>query len=545
MPHARCWLFLIFVFGVFHPAYSAEPRQSPLPEEKARTLMVLHQPVVMLQAKIGYSTPEERVRRIQSALRNLSDEDVRHPVEVKAIRRYNQDCRLFTINGKPFMLLADQDLDEGDDLSLDQATLLVQKRLNSLRLALIQQYSPHYLLLSTLKGIGGLAILILLNRLSFSAWRWTKRYFDSRILQQKGIIPHAWRGLLGNIEARVVGTLLTLLGMALFYIWLSWLFRLFPYTRLWGESLGAYSVNVLEQIGLAIITAMPGLVIVAIIVLITVFILKLLRILLHQVETEKLHLPGIHPETVSATRKLISVAIWLFALSAAYPFLPGANSLAFKGVSVFFGLLLTLGSAGVMNHAMSGLVLIYSRALRRGDMIRIGENEGTVSEIGMLATKILTRENYIVTVPNAVAVSGKITNLSAFRRDAGITVTTSVTIGYDTPWRQVHALLELAASQTPGINQSVAPVVRQLNLKDWYVEYELQVALEKGAVMPAVKSVLHAQIQDVFNTFGVQIMSPNFIAQPETPVVVLPEHWHNAPARPANENSSPANPEIT
>jgi small-conductance mechanosensitive channel len=129
--------------------------------------------------------------------------------------------------------------------------------------------------------------------------------------------------------------------------------------------------------------------------------------------------PGIHPETVSATRRLISVVIWLFALSAAYPFLPGANSLAFKGISVFFGLMLTLGSTGVMTHAMSGLVLIYSRALRKGDWIRLADNEGQVSEIGVLATKILTRENYIVTVPNAVVVSGKIINLSAESTDGG------------------------------------------------------------------------------------------------------------------------------
>ncbi len=123
--------------------------------------------------------------------------------------------------------------------------------------------------------------------------------------------------------------------------------------------------------------------IVLIIFLITAFILKLLKVVLNQVEAGRLQLPGIHPETVGATRKLISVVVWLFALSAAYPFLPGANSLAFKGISVFFGLMLTLGSAGVMNHAMSGLVLIYSRALRKGDMIRVADNEGLVSEIGI------------------------------------------------------------------------------------------------------------------------------------------------------------------
>ncbi len=244
----------------------------------------------------------------------------------------------------------------------------------------------------------------------------------------------------------------------------------------------------------------------------------------------RIQIPGIHPETVSATRRLISVVIWLFALSAAYPFLPGANSLAFKGISVFFGLMLTLGSTGVMTHAMSGLVLIYSRALRKGDWIRLADNEGQVSEIGVLATKILTRENYIVTVPNAVVVSGKIINLSAESADGGVNLTTSVTIGYDTPWRQVHALLELAARRTPGIDQQIAPVVRKLGLLDWYTSYELQVRLLPTTKLPDGRNALHSSIIDVFNEFGVQIMSPNFVMQPKAAVVVPQEAWYAAPA---------------
>ncbi len=223
---------------------------------------------------------------------------------------------------------------------------------------------------------------------------------------------------------------------------------------------------------------------------------------------------------------------WLFALSVAWPFLPGANSLAFKGISVFFGLMLTLGSAGVMNHAMSGLVLIYSRALRKGDVIRVADNEGKVSEIGMLATKIITRENYVVTVPNAVVVSGKITNLSALQPDGSLNLTVSVTIGYDTPWRQVHAMLELAAKRAKGIDLSEPPLVRQLGLMDWYIAYELQVRLLPEQSLAVARNELHSQIQDVFNEFNVQIMSPNFVMQPEGSVMVAKENWYTAPAKP-------------
>ncbi|STT72512.1 transporter small conductance mechanosensitive ion channel (MscS) family [Klebsiella pneumoniae] len=210
------------------------------------------------------------------------------------------------------------------------------------------------------------------------------------------------------------------------------------------------------------------------------------------------------------------MVIWLFALSAAYPFLPGANSLAFKGISVFFGLMLTLGSIGVMTHAMSGLVLIYSRALRKGDWIRLADNEGQVSEIGVLATKILTRENYIVTVPNAVVVSGKIINLSARRRRR-----------WSQPHHQRHHRLRYARGvrsmrcwswrrDAPrGSIQQIAPVVRKLGLLDWYTSYELQVRLLPKTKLPDGRNALHSSIIDVFNEFGVQIMSPNFVMQPK------------------------------
>jgi small-conductance mechanosensitive channel len=193
--------------------------------------------------------------------------------------------------------------------------------------------------------------------------------------------------------------------------------------------------------------------------------------------------------------------------------------------------MLTLGSAGVMNHAMSGLVLTYSRALRRGDIIRLADHEGMVSEVGILATKILTRENYEVTVPNAVVVSGKIVNLSTHVQSGGVNMTTGVTIGYDTPWRQVHAMLELAASRTSGIDGTQAPVVRQLALMDWYISYELQVRLLKGQSLAAVRSELNGHIQDVFSEFAVQIMSPNFVNQPDAPVLVKEADWYSAPAK--------------
>ena len=476
------------------PALAAEPRQQPTAREKARTVYIFHQPVVMLQATFGQTTPEERVLRTRSALRAFTEDDIR-------------------------LLLSQADLDEGDDLTLDQAAQRVLARMEAQRTGLQEQFNQRYLLISAGKALAGALLLALFYYGAFRAWRRVRRFFQLRILEKRSAIPQHWRRFLGNIEVRLYAALAILVGVLACYIWLSWAFSLFPWTRVWSESLGDWSLGVIRDISLSIVASLPGLMIVVLIFLITWLIIRLVKVVLDQVAAGRIQVPGIHPETVSATRRLISVVIWLFALS-----------LAFKGISVFFGLMLTLGSTGVMTHAMSGLVLIYSRALRKGDWIRLADNEGQVSEIGVLATKILTRENYIVTVPNAVVVSGKIVNLSAESSDGGFNLTTSVTIGYDTPWRQVHALLELAARRTPGVDQQIAPVVRKLGLLDWYSSYELQVRLLPATKLPDGRNALHSSIIDVFNEFGVQIMSPNYVMQPRAAVVVPQEAWYAAPA---------------
>lgn len=515
---------------VLQPALAAEPRQQPTAREQARTVTIFHQPVVMLQATFGQTTPEERVLRTRSALRAFTEDDIRQPLRVVPVIRYGQPGRLFLMNGKPVLLLSQADLDEGDDLTLDQAAQRVLARMEAQRTSLQEQFNNRYLFISAGKALAGALLLALFYYGAFRAWRRVRRFFLLRILEKRSAIPQHWRRYLGNIEVRLYAVLVILLGMLACYLWLSWAFSLFPWTRVWSESLGDWSLGVIRHLSLSIVASLPGLMIVVLIFLLTWLIIRLVKAVLDQVAAGRIQIPGIHPETVSATRRLISVVIWLFALSAAYPFLPGANSLAFKGISVFFGLMLTLGSTGVMTHAMSGLVLIYSRALRKGDWIRLADNEGQVSEIGVLATKILTRENYIVTVPNAVVVGGKIINLSAESADGGVNLTTSVTIGYDTPWRQVHALLELAARRTSGVDQQIAPVVRKLGLLDWYTSYELQVRLLPTTKLPDGRNALHSSIIDVFNEFGVQIMSPNFVMQPKAAVVVPQEAWYAAPA---------------
>jgi small-conductance mechanosensitive channel len=316
-------------------------------------------------------------------------------------------------------------------------------------------------------------------------------------------------------------------------VWLTFTLRRFPYTRPWGESLRAFLIERLSSMGLLIAGAIPNLFTVLLIFLLIRFAVKLAHAFFDSVLEGRLDLPYVHPETAQPTRRLVTMLFWLLGLVVAYPYLPGSGSDAFKGLSVFVGLVLSLGSSGIVNQLMSGLTLTYSRAMRAGDFVRIGEVEGTITQLGGLSTKVKTPRGEEVTIPNAVVMSQVTTNYSRFAATEGVYVPTSLTIGYDTPWRQVHALLLLAAERTPGIRATPKPTVRQPALQDFYVQYTLLICLEQPNTRSATLTALHANIQDAFNEYGVQIMSPNYEADPNSRKVVPPEEWYAAPAKPA------------
>ena len=201
--------------------------------------------------------------------------------------------------------------------------------------------------------------------------------------------------------------------------WLTFVLRRFPYTRPWGESMRAFLLDQLTGVGIAVLQALPGLFTVALIFLITRFVIRLVQLLFQSLEDGRVALPWMYPETAQPTRKIVTVGLWLFAIVIAYPYLPGSDSEAFKGMSVFVGLVVSLGSSGIVNQVMSGFTLTYSRALRVGDFVAVGDVEGTVTQVGTLSTKITTAKGEDVTIPNAVVVSQTVTNYSRFAEDRG------------------------------------------------------------------------------------------------------------------------------
>ena len=334
----------------------------------------------------------------------------------------------------------------------------------------------------------------------------------------------------GVIKLSAIG-----LGLVGAYLWLTFVLLQFPYSQPWGERVGAYLYSVISQLGVSALGAMPGLFTVALIFVITRMIIRIVNGILVSAEESRLRVSWLDPDTAKATRKVLVVLIWVLAVIVAYPYIPGSNSDAFKGVSVFVGLILSLGSAGLVNQIMHGLVVIYSKALRPGDFIKTGDTIGLVTHLGFLSIKIRTPRREEITIPNAVLTSSTVTNYT--RLVGGAYISTTVTIGYDTPWRQVHAMLKLAATRTPGMRTEQEPRILQRALADFYVEYELFAALHDPSDRYLALSALHEQIQDAFNEFGVQIMSPHFRRQPEEKVVVDKSQWYATPAaQPGSEN---------
>jgi small-conductance mechanosensitive channel len=375
-------------------------------------------------------------------------------------------------------------------------------------------------------------VLVLLLRLLSWAQRFAREWIERQSKERRT------NALLGDMEflthfAMLISWLARAVaqigGAVVFVIWAVFVLNRFPETQAVGTVARSTLVNVLLTFEAQLVGAVPGVIGVAVIVFVARFATRLAADVFAGIERGTLRLPGIHPETAGATRRLVTAAIWLFAVVVAYPLLPGSSSDAFKGVSVFLGLMVTLGSSGVMGHMMSGLVLVYSRSLRAGDVVRVNDIEGLVSEVGVLSVKVINSRKEEFTIPNAVIVGTTVKNYTRLGRDLGPVLTTGVTIGYDAPWRVVYELLLGAAARTAGVQKEPAPAVFQPELSDFFVVYQLTVRLEPGSDRLRVLTELHQNIQDAFNERGVQIMSPHFEGQPEGRVWVPKSRWNAAP----------------
>lgn len=342
-----------------------------------------------------------------------------------------------------------------------------------------------------------------------------------------------WGGLRKLIDLAHV--LLALTGV---YLALHFILQQFPGSRWLASDLLDMIATPLLTMGTGLVNSIPSLIFLLILVLVTRYVLKTLRLFFGAVEQGSVKLAGFDAEWSWPTYRIIRLLVIAFALVVAYPYIPGSNSDAFKGISIFLGVIFSLGSSSIIANIIAGYSMTYRRAFRVGDRIQVGDVLGDVSEVRLQVTHVRSPKNEEIVIPNSLILNSNVTNYSTLARSRGLILHTTVGIGYDTPWRQVEAMLLLAASRTPGALREPAPFILQKALGDFAVTYELNAYCDRPAEMNRIYTDLHRNILDVFNEYGVAIMTPAYEGDPEQPKLVARDQWYAAPARaPEGERS--------
>ncbi len=309
------------------------------------------------------------------------------------------------------------------------------------------------------------------------------------------------------------------------YIALPILFGIFPWTENFADTLFSYIVNPLKNIAGGFWNYLPNLITIIVIIFVFRYVLKGIRYLKDEIENGKLHINGFYADWASPTYQIVRVLVFAFMIIVIFPYLPGSESPVFRGVSVFLGFLFTFGSAGSLSNIIAGLVLTYMRLFVIGDRVKIGDVVGDVVEKSLLVTRVRTIKNEIISIPNSTVMSSHTINYSSEASDKGLIMHTTVTIGYDVPWKKMHQALLDAADKTELLLKDPAPFVLQTSLDDFYVSYQINAYTKEPNMQASIYSQLHQHIQDCCNDADIEILSPHYRAVRDGNMTTIPADY--------------------
>ncbi len=519
----------------------AQQLDTNAPVRQSAPVIVANRVVITLRGPIAGYSAQERVNSVRQRIETILESDKSAAVSIEDV----EDGTQVQLGGKLAFLVTRIDIDPQVGETTRNVGREAAKRLEGAVSEYREQHTPEYLLVKSGWVALATGIYIGLLWLLFRINRWAgHRVAVVAGARAEKVHVHGV-SLLDPQQVRWVARRLSAVlawAAALFatYTWLTFTLKQFPYTRPWGEQMEGNLLGLAGDLALSMIKAVPGLVVAIVILLIARLIIRIAALFFDRVEHGVVTMGGLDEDTAAPTRRIFQIIVWGIAIALAFPYLPGAETEAFKGVSVLIGLMLSIGASGIVGQAASGFILMYTRAFRAGEYVRIGDVEGTVVALGSFATRMRTGLGEEVLMPNSVAMQKTTRNYSRSVSGTGFVVNTGVTIGYATPWRQVHAMLEEAARRTADIAIDPAPFVRQTALSDFYVEYRLiaYAPIERPVQRIDMLSQLHANIQDVFNEHGVQIMSPHYMTDTAEPQVVPKAKWYTPPARPAGDDAT-------
>lgn len=483
--------------------------------------------LVFIYSKLGPFSATERVNRIQEKLAMLGDDSSYDPDLFKVFT--GEDSYDIMYNEIIVMTMNDKDAFWLDMPKKEAANQAMAKMA-----AAVSQYQSDTSIYKTLMRIG---LILLVVVAFFFLIRTLNRAFSKLVIKvaessdqyMKGIKLREYEFLSPERELQVVVWILNAMKwiviLFILYFALPIVFSIFPTTEGIARTLLGYVTTPLMSMIKGMVGFIPELIAIIVISTAARYVVRFLKFLAGEVESGKLVLTGFYTDWAMPTYNLLRILIYAFAFIIIFPYLPGSDSPVFQGVSVFLGLLISLGSSSAIGNIIAGLVITYMRPFKVGERVKIGDVVGDVTEKTMLVTRVRTIKNEDVSIPNAAILNGSTVNYSSSAKDLGLILSTTITIGYDVPWKTVHQLLIDAALKCELIQKEPKPFVYQTSLDDFYVSYQINAYTEHANNGSKIYSELHCNIQDGFNEAGVEILSPHYRAQRDGNMVTIPMNY--------------------
>ena len=481
----------------------------------------------LIYSKIGASTPKERAINISRKIEKLYEDDFLKADSILVMKSENT----FDIIYGEIIIMS---ISENDAIWYGKGMPeLAQSFKETIKNSIVEAKNEN----SWLKLIARIGLVLLVIGIAWAMiWLIGKGYSKLLLFINskkdkwlKNLSYKDYTFLTAEQELQVVLFLVKIFRWfvyaVLLYITLPIIFSIFPFSRDWADALFHLIWSPFKGVLIAIWEYLPNLFSILVIYFVMKYVIRFVRYIFHEIEAEKLKLSGFHADWAMPTYSIVKFLLYAFMFVLIFPYLPGSDSNIFKGVSVFIGVLFSLGSSSAIANMVAGLVITYMRPFKIGDRIKIGDVTGDVVEKTLLVTRIRTIKNEVITIPNSSVLNGNTTNYSSEAIEKGLIIHTTVTIGYDVPWKDMHQALIDAALRTNLILDEPKPFVLQTSLEDFYVSYQINAYTREAGKQALIYSNLHQNIQDVCNERGIEILSPHYRAARDGNMTTIPADY--------------------
>jgi len=481
----------------------------------------------VVRSNIGESTPKERASNITKKIKNLQKDDflkIDSIVVVKSINTYD------IVYGETVIIK----ISVADAIWYDKSTVDLANELSTRIKDAILEANTEHSLIKVLQRIG-LALLVLvvlwliiwlIKRGNDLLLRYLNKVED-KLLKKVSYKDYTFltKEMVMRINLFTLKVFRWFLYALFSYLAIDLIFSIFPVSRHWSHSLFQLIWTPFKDVLISVWEYLPNLVTILVIYFVMKYFIRFVKFIFSEIETEKLKIPGFYSDWAMPTFSIVKILLYAFMVILIFPYLPGSDSDVFKGVSIFIGVLFSLGSSSAVANMIAGLMITYMRPFKIGDRIQIAGVRGDVIEKTLLVTRLRTPKNEIITIPNSSVLSGNTTNYTIETNETGLIIYTTVTIGYDVPWKDIHQALIDAALKTDMILQEPKPFVRQTSLGDFYVSYQINAYTKEASKQARLYSDLHQNIQDVCNERGIEILSPHYRAERDGNTTTIPANY--------------------